>query len=205
MSKRGLLSVGVFAPAIYLSLIAAGGLLFPGYDHARQMVSELGGPEAPHPAVFNLGLMLTGGLTVLASGVLFNALRERGGALLASLLAALAIAVFGASLLIGGLYPLPDERHLAWGMGFAVQVAPLLTAWALWRAPDMMATKAFLLASFIAVNGLLAVMFGVGDLIDGDNVGLWQRAYGLAMFVWIAVTSLALMRRPGARLLMRTA
>ena len=29
MSKRGLLSVGVFAPAIYLSLIAAGGLLFP--------------------------------------------------------------------------------------------------------------------------------------------------------------------------------
>ena len=56
--------------------------------------------------------------------------------------------------------------------------------------------KLFLGLTFVAVNALLAVMFGVGDLVDGSNVGLWQRAYGLAMYPWIGVTALALLASP---------
>lgn len=192
MSRNILLAGGVAAPLIYLGLMAGGSLLFPGFDHQTQFVSELGGPDAPHPMIFNLGLMAAGTLTILGAVGLF--LRLRGQAVVGAALAALAVGVFGASILIGGIFPLPDPRHMAWGMGFAVQVAPLLMLWAVWRTPNLAGLKGFLFASLIAVNLALAVLFGVGDLVGPDNIGLWQRLYGLTMYPWIGVTALWLMR-----------
>jgi hypothetical membrane protein len=196
---RLLLLCGAVAPAIYVAFALGGPLLFPGYDLSTQMVSELGGPDAPNPAIFNIGLMVAGVLTVLSGAGLFLGLRGRGSDAVSVGLAALAVAVFGAAMFVGGLYPMPDERHMAWGMGFAVQAAPLLTLWALRGAHGLAGLKVFLAAVFVAVNGLLAVMFGVGELVDGSNLGLWQRAYGLAMYPWIAVTALALMAGPRER------
>lgn len=199
-----LLLSGVIAPTIYVALAMAGPLLWPGYDLSTRMISELGLAEAPLDAVFNIGLLAAGGLAVLFSLGLFGELRRRGADVVTAALAGLAVAVFGGSLVVGGLFPLPDERHLAWGAGFAVQVAPLLTLLALRNAVGLTGLKIFLAVVFVAVNGLLAVMFGVGDLIGQDNLGLWQRAYGLAMFPWIAVTALALMGAPAARAASRT-
>lgn len=187
---------GVIAPTIYVALAMAGPLLWPGYDPASRMISELGLAEAPLDAVFNISLMVVGSLTVLLGLGLFGELRRRGADPVTAALAGTAVAIFGGSLVVGGVFPLPDERHLAWGSGFAVQVAPLLTLLALRKAPGLGALKVFLAAVFVAVNALLAVMFGVGDLIGQDNLGLWQRAYGLAMFPWIAVTAVALMAAP---------
>jgi hypothetical membrane protein len=39
-------------------LIAAS--TWPGYSHVTRYVSELGGPESPHPAIFNYGIVLMG-------------------------------------------------------------------------------------------------------------------------------------------------
>lgn len=200
-----LLLSGVVAPAIYVALAMAGPLLWPGYDLSTRMISELGLAEAPLDAVFNIGLMAAGGLTVLFSLGLFAELRRRGADAVTAALAGLAVAVFGGSLVVGGLFPLPDERHLAWGAGFAVQIAPLLALLALRNAVGLTGLKIFLAVVFVAVNALLAVMFGVGDLIGQDNLGLWQRAYGLAMFPWVAVTALALMAAPTARARSRSA
>ena len=202
MNRNILLGCGVAAPLIYLGLAAGGALLFPGYDHSTQVISELGGPDAPHPMVFNLGLMAAGALTVLGAAGLF--LRLRGEAWLGALLATLAIATFGASILIGGVFPLPDPRHLAWGLGYAAQIAPLLTLWALRKTPGHARLKGFLVFDLILVNLALAVMFGVGDLVGPDNLGLWQRLYDLAVYPWIGVTALCLMRPP-ARLSQRFA
>lgn len=200
-----LLLSGVIAPAIYVALAMAGPLLWPGYDLSTRMISELGMAEAPLDVVFNLGLMVAGSLTVLFSLGLFGELRRRGADLVTAGLAGLTVAVFGGSLAVGGVFPLPDERHLAWGAGFAVQAAPLLTLLALRRAAGLTGLKIFLGVVFVAVNALLAVMFGVGDLVGQDNLGLWQRAYGLAMFPWIGVTALALMAAPAARAGVRSA
>lgn len=197
MNRNILLGCGVIAPLIYVGLAASGGLLSPGYDHATQVISELGGPDAPHPMVFNIGLMAAGALTILSAIGLFLRLRE--GAWLGALLAATAIAVFGASILIGGVFPLPDPRHMAWGLGYAAQIAPVLMLWALWKKPGHAGLKGFLIFNLIAVNLALAVMFGVGNLVGPDNLGLWQRLYGLAVYPWIGVTALCLMR-PAARL-----
>ncbi|CAN7289994.1 DUF998 domain-containing protein [Brevundimonas sp. LjRoot202] len=193
-----LLLAGVVGPLIYVALALAGQWLAPGYDPAVRMISELGMAGMPSAALFNIGLVAAGALTVLAAlGLRLEAARR--GAPVSGALAGLAVAVFGVSILIGGLFPLPDERHLAWGAGFAVQIAPLLTLVALRKTQGLAALKVFLAVAFLAVNGLLAVMFGVGDLVDGTNVGLWQRAYGLAMFPWITVTALALIAAPTGR------
>lgn len=200
-----LLLSGVIAPAIYVALAMAGPLLWPGYDLSTRMISELGMAEAPLDVVFNLGLMVAGSLTVLFSLGLFGELRRRGADGVTAGLAGLAVAVFGGSLVVGGVFPLPDERHLAWGAGFALQAAPLLTLLALRKAAGLTGLKIFLGVVFVAANALLAVMFGVGDLVSQDNLGLWQRAYGLAMFPWIGVTALALMAAPAARAGVRSA
>ncbi len=193
---RPLLLAGVIAPVIYVALAASGPLLAPGYDPATQMISELGVADLPRAAVFNIGLMLAGALTVLAGAGFWLALRRAGAGAIATGLAALAVAVFGVSIVIGGLFPLPDERHLGWGLGYAAQIAPLLMLVALWRVPGHAALKLFLGLNVIAVNAFLAIMFGVGDLVDGSNIGLWQRAYGLAVYPWIGVAALALLTSP---------
>lgn len=192
-----LLLAGVVGPLIYVAFALAGHWLAPGYDPAVRMVSELGLADMPSAVVFNSGLIAAGVLTVLAALGLSLESAKRG-APVSGALAGLAVAVFGASIAVGGFFPLPDERHLAWGAGFAVQAAPLLTLIALRKTDGLAALKVFLAVAFVAVNGLLAVLFGVGDLVDGSNVGLWQRAYGLAMFLWISVTALALLAAPGS-------
>lgn len=187
-----LLSAGIVGPLIYVAFALAGQWLAPGYDPAARMISELGMADMPSAAVFNTGLLAAGALTVLA-GLGFSLEAARRSAAVTGALAGLAVAVFGAAIIVGGLFPLPDERHMAWGAGFAVQIAPLLVLVALRKAQGLAALRIFLAVAFVAVNGLLAVLFGVGDLVDGSNIGLWQRAYGLAMFPWIAVTALALL------------
>ena len=190
-----LLLSGVIAPAIYVALALGGPLLWPGYDVSRQLVSELGLAEAPHEAVFNISLMVVGGLTILFGSGLFLELRRRGADPITAGLAGLSLALFGGSLVLGGVFPLPDERHGAWGAGFAMQVAPLLAVLALRKVAGLTALKVYLVVVFVVANALLSVLFGVGDLVNEDNLGLWQRAYGL-MFTWTAVTALALMAAP---------
>ena len=192
-----LLLAGVVGPLIYVAFALGGHWLAPGYDPAVRMVSELGMADMSSAVLFNSGLVVAGVLTVLAAAGLTLEGARRGAAL-SGALAGLAVGIFGASIVAGGLFPLPDERHLAWGAGFAVQAAPLLTLIALRRTNGLAALKVFLAVVFLAVNGLLAVLFGVGDLVDGTNVGLWQRAYGLAMFPWISVTALTLLAAPAA-------
>ncbi len=190
-----LLLAGVVAPVIYVALALGGPLLWPGYDPARQFVSELGMAQAPHHTAFNIALMATGGLTALFGLGLFLDLRRRGAGWISSTLTGLTIALFGAGVVIGGLFPLPDPRHGAWNIGLAVQFAPLLALLALRKAAGLTGLKVFLGVLFVANNVVLAVLFGVGDLVNSDNLGLWQRAYGL-MFIWTAVTALTLMATP---------
>ncbi|MEH6409050.1 MAG: hypothetical protein V7741_00875 [Hyphomonas sp.] len=76
---------------------------------------------------------------------------------------------------------------MAWGMGFAVQMAPLFVLVALRSASGLRWLKALLAANFVAKNIFLAVMFRVGDLVSHNNIGLWQRVCAAAMYPWIAI------------------
>ncbi|OIQ65326.1 hypothetical protein GALL_531180 [mine drainage metagenome] len=95
-------------------------------------------------------------------------------------------------MVMGGLYPMPDERHGAHGLSMAIQAAPLLMFLAIVGRPDMTGLKTFLLLVFLASSALLAAMMGVGHVVHAAQVGLWQRAYALASIPWISVAAASL-------------
>ena len=52
---------GVAVPFIYYGNVAISGLFYPGYSHLTQYVSELGGPDAARPEIFNVTTVVLAG------------------------------------------------------------------------------------------------------------------------------------------------
>ena len=95
---------------------------------------------------------------------------------------------------MGGRFPMPDERHGAYGLGLAFQLAPLFLALALWRVRNLRGLCIFLLVVFAVMTFFIAVMMGIGGLVTRANVGLWQRGNALAGFPWLAIAAWRLRR-----------
>jgi hypothetical membrane protein len=194
-AHRYLLAAGVAVPILYFGNLLLSSLLYPGYSHVTQYASELGSAAARYPAVFNTGVVLLG-LTAIAAGPgLGWALRRRGAGRVVSWAVAVLVALFGVGMLLGGLFPMPDPRHGGFGLGMANVLVPPLLVWGLRQRPELRGLRLFLALSFVVMASLLAVMFGVGQLVTRANVGLWQRAYALSSFPWIGIAAWALRPR----------
>ena len=193
-AERALLAAGVLVPVLYYTALLVTPLFWPGYSHVRQYASELGSPDSPRAELFNFTIMAAGGAAMLASVGFFMALKRIGGRVLPSLLAGVALFLWGVSFLMGGLFPMPDPRHGGFGLALAMHLVPLLILWAL-RGKTSPRLKWFLVAVFVASTSLILVMFGLGGLVRRANVGLWQRGYSLSVIPWLAVVAARLMRR----------
>ena len=90
---------------------------------------------------------------------------------------------------------MPDDRHGAFGLGLAAPLLPLFALLALRRVPDAGAMRIFLAFIFVGQLALLAIMFGVGELVTRANVGLWQRINSGIGIPWLAVLGLWLLSR----------
>jgi hypothetical membrane protein len=192
---RHLLAAGIAVPVIYYVNLLVCSLLYPGYDHARQWVSELGSASARYPAVFNTSIAVLGVLGV-ASGPGFGwALRRRGAGRVVSVLVALLVAGFGVAMVMGGLFPMPDPRHNGFGLAVGLLLAPPLMAWGLRRRPELRWLRILLAVNFVVMTALFVILMGVGSLVTRANVGLWQRAFSLAMFPWLGIAAWALLPR----------
>lgn len=196
MKKLGLMA-GVLVPVLYYGALIGAALTWPAYSHVTQYASELGSAAAPHPEYFNWPIMGTGAAAAVASLGFFAALRERGGGAISSFLASLCLALWGVAFFMGGMFPMPNELHNAYGLALAGQFAPLFMLWGL-RKADAPRLKLLLAVSFLAGLALILIMFNVGelDLVRKSNVGLWQRAYGLAAIPWIGLAAWMLMGPP---------
>lgn len=175
-------------PLFYFGAMFAGAWLYPGYSHARQMVSELGMAQASGRTVFTAGILLASLSAVAAGWGFFRALQDRRRPVLGAM-TGLFVAIFGAAFVLGAVFPLPDPRHAAYGMGLAVHLAPLFLLAAVWRDPGLRALNGYVAVSAVLGLVLLAVMFGMGGVATEDNFGLIQRVYALAAFPWIGVAA----------------
>lgn len=182
-----LLCAAVAAPIVYFGTVIVASLLQPGYNHMSQYASELGSAGAAYPAIFNGGIVLLGMLSTLGGIGYLLGLRDLKVGIGLSLLTGLIVALFGVSMILGGLFPMPDERHGGFGLGLGVHLGPLLLLVALRRRHGIGGFKLFLAAATVAMAVLFAVMMGVGELVTRANVGLFQRAYALSLFPWIGV------------------
>lgn len=187
--------LAVAVPVLYFGTLLAAAATWPGYSHVTRYASELGGPEAPMPALFNAGIVTMGATCALAAAGLWLAARRAGGRPVFAALGGLCLFLFGAAMVMGGLFPLPNPLHGAFGLGLAVVPAPLLFALALRGRAGHGALVGVLVASFVLVAATMSVMMGAGGLVTRANVGLWQRANALAMFPWIGVAGAMLARR----------
>ena len=192
--EKCFLLAGIALPLLYFGNLLISALFYPGYSHLSQYASELGGPVAPHPMIFNIGVMATGIVCIQAGIGLYLTVKRFGASGVLSLLLALCLVASGISFVMGGMFPMPDERHGGFGLGFAIHAAPFLLALALWKQKSLAALTYFLLVNGLISLMILAIMMGVGELVTRANVGLWQRLYALSIMPWIGVASYALYR-----------
>jgi hypothetical protein len=141
--------------------------------------------------VFNAGIFLAGACGVAAGWGFFRALQALRRPVL-GMLTGLCVALFGVSFVMAALFPLPDSRHLAYGMGMAVHLAPLFLLGGLWRDDNLRPLGWFAAASGVLGAMLLWSMYGV-SVTEGD-MGLMQGLYALVSYPWIGVAGYVLAR-----------
>lgn len=196
-SPRFLLLLGIAVPVLYFGTVLVAASTWPAYSHVTRYVSELGGPEAPKPWLFNAGIMSMGVICILAAAGFGSALRRLGGRGALSRIAAVCVALFGVSMVMGGAFPMPNSLHGAFGLGFALVPAPVFMALALRSNSRLGGLRALLWASAALMLVALGIMMGVGHLVTRANVGIWQRINALAMFPWLGVSAWWLRRELG--------
>ena len=175
--RRRLLGVGVAAPLLALTVVAAAIAAYPGFDNATQYLSELGGASASAPIIFNGGVFVAGimaGLGGIGFGLAVYALT---GARVAGWVIVVVFVLAGTGMAGSTLYPWPDPRHMVINLALGIQLAPLLLLWGLHRRRDMPRLKVFLAATFVvmAVLTVLTKHLILPGAVNDANVGWWER------------------------------
>ncbi|MGZ8311823.1 MAG: DUF998 domain-containing protein [Allosphingosinicella sp.] len=200
MRKSQLMAL-VAIPLLYYFALLVGAASYPGYSHVTRYASELGAAGAPYPGLFNYSVMAMGLAAMFGAVGLAGALRELSGRWLWAIWAALALAVWGFAMVMGGAFPIPDERHGAYGLGLAGPLVPAFTLLAIRAVRNSAAMRAFLAFIIVGSIVLLLIMMGIGSLVTHDNVGIWQRINSAFGMPWLAVVGcwlIARRRPPGA-------
>ena len=194
--SRRLLACGVAAPLLALAATLVAIAAYPGFNPARQYLSELGGASAGLPWIFNAGVFAAGVMAALA-GVGFGlAIIALTRARLAGGLTTAVFVLAGAGMAEAAIYHWPDPRHLAINLALGIQLAPLLLLWGLWPRPGLLRLKLFLFSVFAAM-GVLTVLtkhLVFPALVNDANVGWWERGYAIILVGWVGVAALALDR-----------
>lgn len=206
------LALGVAIPILYFGIQIAAAPFYPGYSFLSRDASSLGSDRSSFPAIFNVGSLILGLLSMVASWGFFRSLRRLDLSPLLGMLTSLAIAAFGLGSINAFLFPLPDPRHtssvLAVLGGFCMSL-PFLLPIALWKLPDARAIKIYFVANIAAIVCLIPIISG---LIQRWSVmahvemprfqcflnsyqGLLQRIAAVVLIVPIGVSTLFLARR----------
>jgi hypothetical membrane protein len=198
MTRKLFLWALIVVPICYYFGLIAGAATYPGYSHITRYASELGAAAAPYPALFNVPIMIGGALALLASIGVAIALHDLSGGWLWAVPAGVALACWGAAMVMGGMFPMPDLRHGGFGLGLAASVVPLFVLLAVRKLPDTTGMKLFLAFIFVGSVIVLAIMFGLGHLVTRHNVGIWQRINSGISIPWFAVLGFWLLHRRAA-------
>jgi len=195
---RGLfLRAGAASPLIAIGCMLLAWAAYPGFNSATQYLSELGGPKAPHPIFFNMGLIAVGIGGAIAGLGFAIAVPALGGARWAGGLVALCFFAAAVGLIAGLVFPWPDPRHNLIQLGLGIQIAPLALLWALRRAGGLSGLRRFLAvaAGIMLVLTVLTKHLVWPNLVNGDNVGWWERVYAIVLVSWGGVAAFLIERR----------
>ena len=196
-SHRLLLQIGMIAPVFAFIAVALAVLAYPGFNHARQYLSELGGVHARHPEIFNFGVVISG-IGAGLGGIGFAlAILALGGGRLPAFVTGLCFILAGVGMVIASIYPWPDPRHLAINLGLGIQLAPLAMLWGFRRTPGLSGLRTFLALVFVAMAILTVLTKHLifKGMVNDFNVGWWERAFAFVLVGWTGVAAYVLERR----------
>jgi hypothetical membrane protein len=201
-SLRILGLAAAIGPIGFVAGIAAAGFAYPRYSHIDQMISELGGADATHPAIQNWNFILFGLTAVgLALALVLDNGRVFLGAVLLAALGILGTATEGVAHCDSGCLGKTSEGavHLAAGMiGFLSGVAAVFLLSRRWKDDPRWADHATFTkwCARAALGGL--VLFIASGAANGTEIdGLAQRLFAAPLLVFASVTGWKLFRRPG--------
>lgn len=185
---------GVIGPILFVVLIIVGGVLYDGYSHVTQKISELGGEGAEYALLQNLNFIMIGVLTL---GFAWALARVLGPPYLGPAL----IGLFGlSSSIANGLLPCDvgcqgettvGLLHNVTGLsGFIAAIVGMFVLARRWRDdPTWQSHAGFTRnVALVAVGGL--AWFVITQALDAQSLaGIAQRIFAGALLLWIAVTA----------------
>lgn len=193
LPTRLLVACGIAAPIILAVGTFLSGLTWEGYSHQAQMISELGGQDAPVPALQNFVFFLVGTLVVAFSVSLYRATRSRWGTLL--------VGYFGMTLLALPVFPCDPGCAFETSTGIAHNVVALIGFVAV-IAGIAVFSKQLAWRRYTQLSALLAVgaftLFVVWNVSIGmgfeDQSGSLQRLFIGSIFLWVFLVAIRLRR-----------
>lgn len=188
--------------ALFIGMIAWAGAAWPGYDHLRQFISELGATGAPNGQTFSLwGFMVPGALLMVFPVAAFLALPRSA----ASLIGFGLILLFASGAFFGGVYPC-DLGCVTEGGSYSQHMHELLGLGGYLTAPLALLLVGLASRRWPGAGGLFplgiagAVVAGVAMpmmVMDIEFDGAAQRALEGAMAIWILACAAYLARKSG--------
>src|SRR6202049_2745869 len=123
------LRAGVAVPLLYFGIQVLAAPFDPGYSFLARDASTLGSAGSTNPAIFNVGSIVTGIVTLIASWGFLRAFQRLGVHPVVTWLTAFALIGSAIGSINAGIHPLPDPRHTAGILsllGMGLFVLPLL-------------------------------------------------------------------------------
>lgn len=193
---KGSLACGIAVPFVYFGSQMLAAQASSGYDWHQQLASELGAGRRASADLFNTGMFIAGGATVLAAYGFLRVLR-RTTPLWAWVVAACLVSSGGATLWAAA-HPLPSVFHNPglWGIGTLLFPAALAGAFA--RDGPAGGARFYLLLSFTAAAALLLLIHF--SMLPAAPPGLLQRIAAACVYPPVAVGAYTLLRPRRRRL-----
>lgn len=181
---------------------------YPGYNHIKLVMSELGTVESPVAMWISLWWVIFGFLFILFAMGFRRAFGSMGGPVT---IASLLILVFGLGAGIGaGLFPMDPGgtgtslygtlHDTCAGIGFlALQAVPALST-AIFRRRDFPRLHSVSIADFVLGLAFLVIFVISGDTTAAHGLlsydGLWQRLFLLTHYGYLALIAVQMIRVP---------
>jgi hypothetical membrane protein len=194
MSVRSLLVGAIAMPVVYFATLLLAGVANPAVA-AGAVPSMLGTAPAPHPAIYNCGMVLAALCGLAGAFGIGLRLPQLGAGRILGTATAITVALSSLGLAEAGLFPLPSPYHEAFGLSLFGGITPIFGAFALLRARDDRRAVAGLFLAFVAILVVFAVLNGAGGLATDANAGVWVRLLALVAFGSVGVIGWRAMRR----------
>jgi hypothetical membrane protein len=179
---RAALGLGITVPFLYFGAQLIAAPFYPGYSFLRQPASMLGSDLSTRPAILNVGAIITGVITMIASFGFLRALQHLGTHPVIAWLTCLALLSSGLASIWAGIFHMPDPRHNSGPLGIGTFLLPVLFVAAVWKLKDARLIRFYLVINLLLIVALVPIMSGATGINMSNYGGLFQRIAALTLF-----------------------